>query len=139
MNILLVEDDDVAAESVVRSPRRHAMEFPVTIAHDGLEALAILRGEAPIKIGKPYIILLDLNMPRMNGFEFLREIRTDAKLRDSIIFVLTTSNADSDRTLAYKENIAGYLVKSAVGPQFTHLAKLLDSYSNAVTLPGTHR
>lgn len=139
MNILIVEDDDVAAESVVRSLRRHAMEFPVTIAHDGLEALAILRGEAPIKISKPFIILLDLNMSRMNGFEFLREIRSDVKLRDSIIFVLTTSNADSDRTLAYKENIAGYLVKSAVGPQFTHLANLLDSYSNAVTLPGNHR
>ena len=137
MNILLVEDDDVAAESVVRSLRKHEMNFPVTIAHDGLEALAILRGENPVlKMSKPYLILLDLNMPRMNGFEFMREIRSDESLKDSVIFVLTTSDADADRTLAYRENIAGYLVKSAVGPQFTHLAKLLDSYSTAVTLPG---
>jgi CheY-like chemotaxis protein len=71
----------------------------------------------------------------MNGFEFLQELRSDQKLRDTVVFVLTTSGADSDRTRAYQENIAGYMVKSAVGPQFSKLVKLLDDYHSTVQLP----
>lgn len=136
VNILLVDDDDVAAEAVVRSLRKHAMDFPVTLARDGMEALEILNQTHPdLMIEKPYLILLDLNMPRMNGFEFLQEIRGDEKLHDSIVFVLTTSDADSDKARAYRENIAGYMVKSAVGPQFAKLAALLDNYRSTVALP----
>lgn len=136
INILLVEDDDVAAEAVVRSLAKNNLSFPIVIAEDGLEALQILRNQSTSKkIQKPYLILLDLNMPRMNGFELLEEIRSDQSLQDSIVFVLTTSNADSDKTQAYHKNIAGYMVKSAVGPQFLKLAKLLDSYHDSVHLP----
>lgn len=136
LNILLVDDDDVAAESVVRSLRKNAMDFPITLARDGVEALEILRSEHnDLTIEKPYIILLDLNMPRMNGFEFLQEVRSDEMLHNSIIFVLTTSNAESDRTRAYANNIAGYMVKSVVGPQFSKLAHLLEHYRNTVSFP----
>lgn len=136
VNILIVDDDDVAAESVVRSLRKHAMDFPITLARDGMEALEILRNQHnDLIIDKPYLILLDLNMPRMDGFEFLQEVRSDKNLHDSIIFVLTTSDADSDRTRAYHQNIAGYMVKSAVGPQFAKLANLLDNYRSTVSLP----
>ena len=136
VNILLVDDDDVAAEAVVRSLRKHAMDFPVTLARDGIEALEILRHtHSDLSIEKPYIVLLDLNMPRMNGFEFLQEVRKDKNLHDSIIFVLTTSDFDSDKSSAYHQNIAGYMVKSAVGPQFSKLATLLDNYRNTVSLP----
>lgn len=136
VNILIVEDDDVAAESVVRSLRKNAIDFPITLARDGVEALEILRHtHSDLSIERPYLILLDLNMPRMNGFEFLHEVRSDKNLRDSIIFVLTTSDADSDRMRAYEENIAGYMVKSAVGPQFSKLATLLDNYRSTVSLP----
>ncbi len=136
VNILIVDDDDVAAESVVRSLRKHAMDFPITLARDGIEALEILRNQHnDLAIEKPYLILLDLNMPRMDGFEFLQEVRSDRSLHDSIIFVLTTSDADSDRTRAYHQNIAGYMVKSAVGPQFAKLANLLDNYRSTVSLP----
>ncbi|WP_062065192.1 response regulator [Cellvibrio sp. OA-2007] len=136
VNILIVEDDDVAAESVVRSLRKHAMDFPITLARDGMEALEILRStHSELTIEKPYLILLDLNMPRMNGFEFLHEVRSDDNLRDAIIFVLTTSDADSDKSHAYQENIAGYMVKSAVGPQFSKLATLLDNYRNTIAFP----
>ena len=136
MNILLVDDDDVASESVIRSLKKSGLTFPVRVAQDGMEALDILRGVngcAPMQ--KPFLILLDLNMPRMNGFEFMQEVRADSLLSESVIFILTTSDADSDRTRAYHENIAGYIVKSAVGPQFSRLAQLLDSYSAAVKLP----
>lgn len=136
VNILLVDDDDVAAEAVVRSLRKHTMDFPVTLARDGIEALEILRHIHPdLTLEKPYLILLDLNMPRMNGFEFLQEIRSDKKLHDSIVFVLTTSDFDSDKSRAYDENIAGYMVKSTVGPQFVKLAALLDNYRSTVALP----
>lgn len=136
VNILIVEDDDVAAEAVVRSLRKNALDFSVTLARDGMEALEILRGErADLTIAKPYLILLDLNMPRMNGLEFLEEVRNDHALRDAVVFVLTTSNAESDRNRAYQMNIAGYMVKSRVGPQFIKLANLLDDYRNTVSLP----
>ena len=90
---------------MLRSPRRGT----------GLEALHILQGEgehAPPE--PPYVILLDLNMPRMGGLEFLRELRSGAmpqSIRNSIVFVLTTSAAEQDRLGAYEHHIAGYMVK----------------------------
>ena len=74
-------------------------------------------------------------MPRMNGFEFLNELRSDPLLKETVVFVLTTSNNDADRNKAYNENIAGYMVKSAVGPQFQKLALLLEHFSQAVVFP----
>ena len=136
INILLVDDDDVSAESVVRSLRKNAVDFPITLARDGMEALEILRETHPhLSIEKPYLVLLDLNMPRMNGFEFLHEVRGDKTLHSSVIFVLTTSDAESDRVRAYEENIAGYMVKSVVGPQFAKLTSLLESYRATISLP----
>jgi CheY-like chemotaxis protein len=135
-HILLVEDDDVAAESIVRSMKHEHVHFPVTVAEDGLVALEILNGTHPTKkLAHPYIVLLDLNMPRMNGFEFLNAIREDNKLRSTIIFVLTTSSSEMDRSKAYHANIAGYMVKDAVGPQFSKLFQLLKSYAETVLLP----
>lgn len=135
-SILLVEDDDVAAESVERNLRKHDVTFPIVWAEDGAVALEILRGKHAQKtIGWPRIILLDLNMPRMNGFEFLEELRGDRALHNSVVFVLTTSDADADRSRAYHQNIAGYMVKAAVGPQFSKLAQLIVGYANSVKLP----
>ena len=74
-------------------------------------------------------------MPRMNGFEFLEALRGDAELRESVVFVLSTSDADADRSRAYHELVAGYMVKSAIGPQFSKLAKLLKQYTETIWLP----
>lgn len=135
-SILLVEDDDVAAEGVERSLRKHAVDLPVVWAEDGRVALQILRGEhASKRVDDGVIILLDLNMPRMNGFEFLRELRADPQLRNGVVFVLTTSDSEQDRSRAYHANIAGYMVKSAVGPQFSKLTRLLQDYRESVRLP----
>jgi len=136
LNILLVDDDDVSCESIIRGFKKQEILFPVMTAGDGQEALDILRNKHESKkLEGQYIILLDLNMPRMNGFEFLKEIRSDASLSSSIIFVLTTSSSDSDRIRAYEDNIAGYMIKSAVGPQFKKLASLLTDYNTSVKLP----
>ena len=136
VTVLLVEDDDVDAEAVIRSIRRSQVPVDVVWVEDGVEALEVLRDQHPSeRVERPVIVLLDLNMPRMDGFEFLRALRTDPALRDLVVFVLSTSAAESDRTRAYHENIAGYLVKSSVGPQFARLARLLQTYQTAVTLP----
>jgi CheY-like chemotaxis protein len=136
LSVLLVEDDDVDAEAVLRSLRRSQVPVDVVWVEDGQEALEVLHGEHGYQsISRPLIVLLDLNMPRMDGFEFLRALRTDPALRDLVVFVLSTSEAETDRTRAYHENIAGYLVKSSVGPQFSRLARLLLTYQTAVTLP----
>jgi CheY-like chemotaxis protein len=135
-SILLIDDDDVAAEAVVRSLAKHSMHCPIAIAEDGNAALQVLRGTHPtIRIAKPYLVLLDLNMPRMNGFEFLRELRMDKQLRSTVVFVLTTSDSDAERARAYEENIAGYIVKSRVGPRLLGLARFLTEYRSAILLP----
>ncbi|MBI5256250.1 MAG: response regulator [Burkholderiales bacterium] len=136
LTVLLVEDDDVAAESVVRGLGKIGAPYPVVWAEDGMVALAALRGQdAQRRVPRPRVILLDLNMPRMNGFEFLQQLREDPVLRDDVVFVLTTSDADTDRTRAYQSHVAGYMVKAAVGPQFAKLARLLSDYHGAVRLP----
>jgi CheY-like chemotaxis protein len=132
----VVDDDDVAAEAVVRGMRKHALDCPIVIAEDGMAALQILRGQHPTRqIAKPYLVLLDLNMPRMNGLEFLRELRSDGQLRGTVVFVLTTSGSDADRARAYQEFIAGYMVKSGLGPQLSGLARFLTEYRSSVLFP----
>ncbi|MES2717098.1 MAG: response regulator [Pseudomonadota bacterium] len=136
LTILLAEDDDVAAEAVVRSLQKAGLNFPVVWAEDGEQALRALRGLDPSRpVPRPRVTLLDLNMPRMNGFEFLRALRADDELGDDVVFVLTTSDADTDRMRAYHEHIAGYMVKAAVGPQFSRLAQLLGLYQHVIRLP----
>jgi CheY-like chemotaxis protein len=135
-SILVIDDDDVAAEAVVRGLRKNDLLCPIVVAEDGQIALQILRGEhATRRIAKPYLVLLDLNMPRMNGFEFLRALRVDDALRATLVFVLSTSGSDSDRARAYNEGIAGYMVKSGLGPQLKGLARFLVEYGSAVLLP----
>ena len=82
VHILLVEDDEIDAEAVVRAFRRQKIANPLTIVQDGIEALNALRGEGGHKkLLSPYIILLDINLPRMNGIEFLQALRTDPVLK----------------------------------------------------------
>jgi len=136
LNIVLVEDDDVAAESAMRGLARNGIGAPVVWAQDGEMALRVLRGAEPERHApRPRVVLLDLNMPRMNGFEFLQHVRADPALHDEVVFVLTTSDTDADRVHAYHEHVAGYMVKDSVGPQFAKLAQLLQSYRLAVRLP----
>lgn len=90
VHLLLVEDDEVDAEAIKRAFRKRRIANPFTVVRDGIEALEVLRGEDGREpLPRPFLILLDLNMPRMSGLEFLRETRQDPELRDAIIFVLT--------------------------------------------------
>ncbi|MFC0118627.1 response regulator [Pseudoalteromonas xiamenensis] len=133
LNILLVEDDDVSAEAVIRSLRKVDADLSITVADNGKIALDILNNTHPtLVLDHPFLVLLDLNMPVMNGFEFLDAVRTDPKLKDTVVFILTTSDDDRDKSKAYHQNVAGYMVKSSVGPQFARLSTLLEAYKAAV-------
>lgn len=134
--ILLVEDDLVDQQAIVRAFARERIANKITIANDGLEALELLRGTAGTPaLRRPYIVLLDWNLPRMNGREFLHELRQDPNLRDCVVFVLTTSRADEDRVAAYDEHVAGYILKEQVGHTFMELVTMLNSFWKVVVLP----
>jgi len=138
VSILLVEDDDIDARAVERAFRKLKLANNLYRAKNGLEALTLLRGDGAVQqatIARPYIILLDLNMPIMGGLDFLQAVREDDDLHDAVVFVLTTSSADEDRVAAYKEHVAGYIVKSDVGEGFSQVIEMLDHYWRVVLLP----
>ncbi len=118
--ILLVEDDRVDIMTVQRALTRNNVSNPLYIARTGLEALGMLRGEGFRKIDPPpALILLDLNLPRMSGTEFLKELRADPELRSLKIIVLTSSNEPSDKAVAFKYDVDDYIVKPHSFDEFT--------------------
>jgi CheY-like chemotaxis protein len=136
VGVLLVEDDEVAVMAVRRALRKAEMRNHLTVARDGIEALEILRGTdevAPLE--RPFIILLDLNLPRMSGHEFLDELREDEGLRDSVVFVLTTSDEHADKFQAYQRFVAGYIRKTPGEESYRNLMDLLAPYWKVVDLP----
>lgn len=136
VHILLVEDDEIDAEAVMRAFRRQKIANPFTVVSDGIEALKVLRGETEDQsVRPPFMILLDINMPRMNGIEFLHKLRQDPKLKRSIVFVLTTSDREEDKVAAYNEQVAGYLLKSSAGKEFMNVVSLLETYWRIVEFP----
>jgi len=136
VSILIVDDDEIDIRLVRRGLQKYKIGNPVYEANDGVEALEMLRGEnghAPIP--SPCLILLDLNMPRMTGHEFLEVIRNDDQLGGSVVFVLTTSNDDRDVKKAYDQHVAGYLLKSDAGRDFVNHLPLLDEFLTTVQFP----
>jgi CheY-like chemotaxis protein len=133
--VLIVDDDDVAAEGVIRGLRRHGFDGRVLWVTDGATALDVLRGQHAEALAEPRVVLLDLNMPVLDGFGFLQQLRADPRLHSTVVFVLSTSSRSNDILRAYDQHVAGYIVKSSVGPQFAQLAEVLESYAAAVVLP----
>jgi len=107
--ILLIEDDELDIISVERSLKKIESGFILHTAYNGIEAFKMLRDTNIPLI--PDVILLDINMPRMNGIEFLELLRADQTLKDIKVFVMTTSSETSDRSAAEKLGISGYILK----------------------------
>lgn len=133
INILLVEDDQVDVMNVRRAFDKNRISNPLFVAADGLDALAMLRdGRIP---QSRRIVLLDLNMPRMTGIEFLRELRKDPALHLTPVVVLTTSNDERDKVEAFNLNVAGYLLKPVTFMNFVELMAALNKYWTLVEFP----
>ena len=136
VNLLLVEDDEVDIQGLKRAFAKSRIGNPITVARDGIEALEFLRGEnGRPKLPKPHLILLDLNMPRMNGLEFLEAIRADEDLKRSVVFMITTSKAEEDKARAYDQHVAGYIVKQDPANTFMQAVALMEHYWKIVEFP----
>jgi CheY-like chemotaxis protein len=133
LNILLVEDDDVDVMNVRRAFKKNNIANPLFVAGNGIDALEQLRNGTIPRDRR--IVLLDLNMPRMNGIEFLRELRADPELSPTPVIVLTTSNDERDRIEAYNLNVAGYILKPVTFTNFCEVMAALNKYWALVELP----
>ena len=138
LHILLVEDDELDVMNVQRAFKKNNISNPLFVAGNGVEALEMLRGRNGDEPAIPpvrRIILLDLNMPKMGGIEFLRELRADPKLAPTTVIVLTTSDEERDKVEAYKLNVAGYIVKPVTLAAFIEIMATLNKYWTVSELP----
>ena len=133
LNILLIDDDEVDVMTVKRAFAKANIANHVFVATDGVAALDMLRTDGIPNARR--LVLLDLNMPRMSGIEFLREVRRDPELQALTVVVLTTSNEDRDRVEAYQLNVAGYLVKPVTFHSFADVMATLNKYWTLMEMP----
>jgi len=130
--ILLVEDDTVDVMTVERALKDLRVASELVATGDGEQALAYLRDDGN---AKPCVFLLDLNMPKMNGIEFMRIVKADEALRRIPVVVLTTSNSEQDISNSFALGAAGYMVKSVDYKKFMEIIKTIDLYWTLSKLP----
>jgi CheY-like chemotaxis protein len=129
LHILLVDDDELDIMNVQRAFKKNNITNPFYVARNGSEALDLLRGNGPMSLPQERrLILLDLNMPRLSGIEFLRELRSDPDLAHLTVVVLTTSDDDRDKVEAYRLNVAGYILKPMTFSAFVEAMAVLNTY-----------
>jgi CheY-like chemotaxis protein len=130
--ILLVEDDKIDAMTVKRAMKDLKISNPLVHVYNGIEALDYLKNSSN---EKPCIILLDLNMPKMNGIELLKVLKSDASLKKIPVVVLTTSNAEKDKTESFNFSVAGYMLKPVDYKQFVDVIKDINLYWTISEIP----
>ena len=131
--ILLIEDDKVDAMTVERAFKDNEITNKLNVVGNGEEALKTLKDS---KIEKPCIILLDLNMPKMNGIEFLRRIKNDKYLKSIPVVILTTSSEDQDRIDCFHLGASGYILKPVDYKDFVIAVRTINQYWSLSLLPG---
>lgn len=130
--ILLLEDDSVDAMTVKRALKEIKVTNQLIVTTNGEEALAYLKDDTN---EQPGIILLDLNMPKMNGIEFLSIIKVDDLLRRIPVVVLTTSQEEQDRIESFKFSVAGYMIKPVDYIKFVEVMRTINIYWTLSELP----
>jgi CheY-like chemotaxis protein len=137
LNIFLVEDDEVDVMNVQRALKKNNATSTLYRAANGIEALAMLRTNNQIltENNSRLLILLDLNMPKMGGLEFLKELRADPALCKLPVVILTTSMQDSDLATAYQYNVAGYIIKPITFSNFVETIDVLNRYWSISEMP----
>ncbi len=124
--ILLVEDDELDIISVQRTLKKLNTAYELYTAYNGKEALTMLLGPSGSLV--PDVILLDLNMPKMNGIEFLKALRKDARLKDIKVFIMTTSAEPADRSVTELLGVSGYVIKPLSYKDNTKRADSMDAF-----------
>jgi CheY-like chemotaxis protein len=132
--ILLVEDDLVDIMTTRRALDDLNITNPLIVANDGEEALLLLGKE---EANKPGIIILDINMPRMNGIELLKHLKNDEELKRIPVVVLTTSKEEEDKIESFSLGVAGYMIKPVDYLKFVEVIRTIDMYWTLSELPET--
>jgi CheY-like chemotaxis protein len=130
--ILLVEDDNIDAMTVERVLKGLKVSNPLVRTNNGEEALDYLRNEGN---QKPCLTLLDLNMPKMNGVEFLKVVKADGALKKIPVIVLTTSDEQRDIVESFNLSVAGYMLKSTDYKRFVDTIRTINLYWTLSELP----
>ena len=130
--ILLVEDDKIDAMTVKRALKDLKITNSLVHVYNGLEALDYLKN---LKGEDPCIVLLDLNMPKMNGIELLKILKNDSSFKKLPVVVLTTSNAEKDKTESFNLSVAGYMLKPVDYKQFVDVIKDINLYWTISEIP----
>ncbi|MEL7025118.1 MAG: response regulator [Pseudomonadota bacterium] len=135
-SLLVVEDDDLDIEKLKRSYRRINVEIEPRCATNGEQALEMLREEIDRHaLGRPPIMLLDINLPRLNGLEILQRIRADERTAITPVFAISTSSRPEDVFEAYRYNVAGYFTKPMTMAETYELVRVLHQYWSQTLLP----
>lgn len=129
VTVFVVEDDDVDFMTIKRSFAKSRITNPLVRATNGQQALTMLQNKA---VAYPFVILLDLKLPKLSGLELLSSIRADAGLADAVVFILTTSSDERDIIRSYQHNVAGYFVKEQAGSHFLDICQVLNGYWQTV-------
>ncbi len=137
LTILLVEDDEVDVMNVQRAIKKNNLNSPLYRASNGIEALEMLRNQGDLIVARKQrlLILLDLNMPKMGGLEFLKELREDSDLHSLPVVILSTSKQDEDLITAYALNVAGYILKPVTFSNFVETIDILSRYWSLSQMP----
>lgn len=121
--ILLIEDDKIDQLSVQRAMKEAGVTNPLLIAKHGEEALKMLQGDE-----QPALILLDLNMPKMDGIEFLQQLKSREEVNAIPVIIITTSNSAAERKAAFSLGVCGYMVKPVEFPEFVEMFSVINKY-----------
>ncbi|WP_395338173.1 response regulator [Ningiella sp. W23] len=130
--LLVVDDDDVDFKLLQHEFKKRKIINTIVRAKDGIDALEKIESGV---IEKPFIVLLDLNMPRMNGLEFLSELRSREEYKSTVVFILSTSSDVNDIRGSYEKHAAGYFLKDDANESIERLVDVLGGYFQIVTLP----
>ncbi|RIK25778.1 MAG: two-component system response regulator [Chloroflexi bacterium] len=128
VDVLHIEDDDIDAEAVVRALAAYQDVLRIIRAADAFQALRILRGIDRLCLQPPYVVILDLQLPGMSGFELLKVLRADAQLSQSPVFVLTGSNDPVHKQQALRQQVVAYIHKNVFHTQSQRCIRLLVRY-----------
>lgn len=136
LEIVLVEDDEVEIEAITRALKNLRIAHDLTVFRSGAGAIQSLRQQRQhLQHPYPFLMLLDLNIPDVRGLDLLCRLRQDSLLRAALVFVLTNSDSEEDKLAAYNLQVAGYLLKSNLGPRYERLTALIHAYHQVVEFP----